>query len=170
MAASLTARAAAVRGRSRGRTRSTLCSQGGASDPVSSHPFKDTPQYRQVYGPFGEGRPGNGLGRRLRGVDPVLWHDENEEGLHYRRVSYAQHQQPEYDLADELEERPTVMDVIDSADLTEKQKFVICLRYGLRDGRRYTQKEVAEFMGISVNAVWKHEKAARKKMEGVLFE
>lgn len=48
--------------------------------------------------------------------------------------------------------------------LTEKQRFVIELRFGLRDGVQYTQREIAAVMGISQRAVWKHEHLARKKL------
>lgn len=52
--------------------------------------------------------------------------------------------------------------------LTEKQRFVIELRYGIRDGISYTQREVAALMGITKRAVAKHEEAAKKKLERVL--
>ena len=37
--------------------------------------------------------------------------------------------------------------------LTGKQRFVIELRFGLRDGEVYTQDEIAEAMGITRQAV-----------------
>ena len=48
--------------------------------------------------------------------------------------------------------------------LTERQRFVLELRYGLRDGVRYTQEEVARFMGVCRKTVWEHEQAAKKKL------
>jgi DNA-directed RNA polymerase sigma subunit (sigma70/sigma32) len=48
--------------------------------------------------------------------------------------------------------------------LTGKQRFVVELRFGLRDGEFYTFEEIAEAMGISVPMVWKHEMAALKKL------
>ena len=48
--------------------------------------------------------------------------------------------------------------------LTEKQRFVLELRYGIRDGFSYTQEEVARLMGISRQAVSKIELAAKKKL------
>lgn len=52
--------------------------------------------------------------------------------------------------------------------LTEKQRFVMELRYGLVDGVVYTQKQVGLLMGISQKAVSNHEKAAKKKLDRVL--
>lgn len=54
--------------------------------------------------------------------------------------------------------------------LTERQRFVVELRFGLRDGVHYTQREVAELMGVSLKTVWEHERAARKKLEAILKE
>ena len=54
--------------------------------------------------------------------------------------------------------------------LTDRQRFVIELRYGIRDGVCYTQREIARLMGITQKAVWKHEKYAKKKLNGVLKE
>lgn len=50
--------------------------------------------------------------------------------------------------------------------LTGKQRFVLELRFGLRDGELYTLEEIAECMGVSVPAVWKHETAALRKLKG----
>ena len=48
--------------------------------------------------------------------------------------------------------------------LTEKQRFVVELRFGLRDGVCYSQREVAALMGIDRKTVWKHEQAAKKRL------
>lgn len=48
--------------------------------------------------------------------------------------------------------------------LTAKQRFVVELRYGLKDGEVYTLEEIAEVMGIAIPNVWKHEHAALKKL------
>ena len=48
--------------------------------------------------------------------------------------------------------------------LTERQRFVMELRYGIRDGIAYTQEEVASAMGISRQAVSKIERAAKRKL------
>jgi len=52
--------------------------------------------------------------------------------------------------------------------LTERQRFVIELRYGIRDGVSYTQREVAALMGVDRKTVWEHEQAAIKKLEADL--
>jgi len=49
--------------------------------------------------------------------------------------------------------------------LTERQRFVVELRFGLRDEVCYTQQEVAELMGVSRQAVSKIERAAKKKLD-----
>ena len=67
-------------------------------------------------------------------------------------------------------ETRTVKDIVDAAGLTQKQRFVLNLRYGRRDGKRYTQREIAAFMGIRQQSVHDIEKAAKRKLEGVLFE
>ena len=42
--------------------------------------------------------------------------------------------------------------------LNEREKHIISLRYGLKDGREYTQKEVADMMGISQSYISRLEK------------
>src|SRR6266487_2197585 len=51
--------------------------------------------------------------------------------------------------------------------LTGRQKLVIELRYGLKDGQSYTTREVGELMGISHQQVSRHEQAGRTKIESV---
>lgn len=52
--------------------------------------------------------------------------------------------------------------------LTDRQADVIELRYGIRNGRDYTQEEVALMLGISRPVVAKHEAAALAKMRKIL--
>ena len=52
--------------------------------------------------------------------------------------------------------------------LTDKQRFVIELRYGLRDELEYSQRQVADLMGISRSMVNQHEQAAIKKLRKYL--
>lgn len=49
--------------------------------------------------------------------------------------------------------------------LTERQRFVLELRYGLRDGICYTIREVASLMGVDRKTVWRHEQSAKKRLE-----
>ena len=48
--------------------------------------------------------------------------------------------------------------------LSEREKEVICLRYGLYGGREYTQREVAERLGISRSYISRIEKNAIEKL------
>lgn len=127
---------------------------------LKRHPFQDTPQWRQQYETPGLGYPGNGLGA-ITGADPD-WHDE--EDMPRARRSRSQRQRH----FTEEEDRRTVGDVLDQAGLTEKQRFVIELRHGMRGGVPLTLREIAELMGTSTQAVAQLEKAAKKKLEKVL--
>jgi RNA polymerase sporulation-specific sigma factor len=49
-------------------------------------------------------------------------------------------------------------------NLQDKEKTVILMRYGLADGKEYTQREIAEQLGISRSYVSRIEKAALGKM------
>lgn len=49
--------------------------------------------------------------------------------------------------------------------LTDRQRFVMELRFGLRDGVHYSQREVAALMGVCLKTVWKHERAAKRRLE-----
>ena len=53
-------------------------------------------------------------------------------------------------------ERRMVLEAVDTLDGREKE--IISLRFGLRDGREYTQKEVAEMLGISQSYISRLEK------------
>ena len=49
--------------------------------------------------------------------------------------------------------------VLEAVDTLEgREKEIISLRFGLRDGREYTQKEVAELLGISQSYISRLEK------------
>ena len=53
-------------------------------------------------------------------------------------------------------ERRLVLEAVDTLEGREKE--IISLRFGLRDGREYTQKEVAEMLGISQSYISRLEK------------
>lgn len=53
-------------------------------------------------------------------------------------------------------ERQILLDAVDR--LCEREKNIIILRFGLRGGREYTQKEVAEMLGISQSYISRLEK------------
>lgn len=48
--------------------------------------------------------------------------------------------------------------------LTPKQRYVIELRYGYKDGNRYTYREIGKLMGISHVAAWKIEERAMGRL------
>ena len=50
--------------------------------------------------------------------------------------------------------------------LTERERLIINLRYGLesRDGNEYTQKEVADLLGISQSYISRLEKKIMKRL------
>jgi RNA polymerase sigma factor (sigma-70 family) len=52
--------------------------------------------------------------------------------------------------------------------LTDRQADVIELRYGIKNGRDYTQTEVASMLGISRQTVDEAEKSALRKMRKIL--
>jgi hypothetical protein len=52
--------------------------------------------------------------------------------------------------------------------LTLKQKFVIERRYGLTDGKKYTQQEIADSLGVSQQAIAKHEKEAKQRLRSLV--
>ncbi|GAA0788873.1 RNA polymerase sporulation sigma factor SigK [Hathewaya limosa] len=49
-------------------------------------------------------------------------------------------------------------------DLTEREKIIIKMRYGLQDGKPRTQREIAKYLGISRSYVSRIEKRALKKL------
>jgi len=60
----------------------------------------------------------------------------------------------------------SVDDVLDK--LTERERVVFQLRYGLVDGREYTQKEVAEILGVALSTVQMVDRRARMRLRRVL--
>ena len=55
-----------------------------------------------------------------------------------------------------------------NASLTEREKEILCMRYGLPEGgREYTQKEIAKKLGISRSYVSRIEKKSLEKLKAV---
>ncbi len=52
--------------------------------------------------------------------------------------------------------------------LNERDKQIMVLRYGLSDNREYTQKEVAELLGISQSYISRIEKKVISKISGLI--
>ena len=54
------------------------------------------------------------------------------------------------------------------SSLTEREKIIMTLRYGLNNTDDYTQKEVAEMLGISQSYISRIEKKVIKKVKTLL--
>ena len=67
-------------------------------------------------------------------------------------------------------ERQMLMSAINSLD--ERERLIIMLRFGLADGKEYTQKEVADSLGISQSYISRIEKRIidqlRREMQRLL--
>lgn len=53
--------------------------------------------------------------------------------------------------------------------LTEREHNIIVMRYGLKDGKNKTQREIAAKLNISRSYVSRIEKKALKKLQKVLY-
>ncbi len=65
------------------------------------------------------------------------------------------------DLALDKKELQKVME----SELTERERYVLCLRYGLNGRQEETQRQVAKRMGISRSYVSRIEKKALEKLQ-----
>ena len=54
------------------------------------------------------------------------------------------------------------------ASLNDREKLIMTLRYGLNNTDDYTQKEVAEKLGISQSYISRIEKKVIKKLQSVM--
>ena len=81
------------------------------------------------------------------------------------------HALPDPEPSPETEELCTVEQLHDALKvLTTRQRFVVELRYGMRDGQVYSQQEIAEMMGVSQQAVLHHEQAGIARLERRLVD
>lgn len=78
----------------------------------------------------------------------------------------------EEDLFEELSDREVCQKLTQSVEtcLTEREKYIITLRYGLGGRKPLTQREVADQCGISRSYVSRIEKKALQKLEQALSE
>jgi RNA polymerase sigma factor (sigma-70 family) len=82
------------------------------------------------------------------------------------QVRTGWHALPEVEEEEEADELCTVDQLHDALKiLTTRQRFVIELRYGMRDGHIYSQAEIAEMMGITRQAVMDHEQAGIVRLQ-----
>ena len=86
-------------------------------------------------------------------------------------IRVAWHPLPDEEPEEVVEEVCTVERLHDALKvLTTRQRFVVELRYGMRDGNVYSQQEIAEMMGVTQQAVLTHEKAAVARLEKELVD
>ena len=72
----------------------------------------------------------------------------------------------EAELKNEIKRLHGVIDQV----LTDREKIVIQMRYGLRDGKEHTQREIAKGLGLSRSYVSRIEKKAIKKLNAEMAE
>lgn len=72
-------------------------------------------------------------------------------------------ERPVFEVITAKEDTKKVYELIPSV-LTERERKVLILRYGLYGGKEYTQREVAEKMGISRSYISRIEKTAIEKL------
>lgn len=72
----------------------------------------------------------------------------------------------EFDIIEEMELDDNIkkLNGLIKDVLTERERQIICLRYGLGDGNEVTQREIAEHFGISRSYVSRIEKKALKRL------
>lgn len=70
---------------------------------------------------------------------------------------------------DEIENKMAKRQLLEClSDLTDRDKEIMTMRYGLYNTREYTQKEVAELLGISQSYISRIEKKVIKKLRTVM--
>ncbi len=93
---------------------------------------------------------------------------QDKEGNEIRLVDIIQQQQA--DVVEDMELAANVRKMLELLDkcLTERERRIIILRYGLADGREATQSEIGERFGISRSYVSRIEKKALQKLKNHL--
>lgn len=66
----------------------------------------------------------------------------------------------------DMEEKTKKLYHFVTSTLNEREKTIICLRYGLYNNKEVTQREIAEYLNISRSYVSRIEKKALKKLRG----
>jgi len=54
------------------------------------------------------------------------------------------------------------------AHLTARERVVLKLRYGVEDGQAYTQREVADLLGVALSTVAMVDRSAKRRLRKVL--
>lgn len=90
----------------------------------------------------------------------------DKEGNEINLLDVIESQEPEaFDVFTVKEDTKKIYELLPEV-LTEREREVLCLRYGLYGGNEYTQREVAERMGISRSYISRIEKNAIEKLRG----
>ena len=88
----------------------------------------------------------------------------DKEGNEISLLDVIESQEPEaFDVFTVKEDTKKIYELLPEV-LTEREQEVLCLRYGLYGGKEYTQREVAERMGISRSYISRIEKNAIEKL------
>lgn len=108
-------------------------------------------------------------GEKKRGNDVSL-SDYIETGTDGASLSLMDVVAEEEDLLEKVSNREEIRAVCRAVNsvLSEQEKLVIVLRYGLEGGAPLRQREVAEVTGISRSYVSRIEKRALEKLKGAL--
>ncbi len=107
---------------------------------------KKTAKEVSLYEPIGTDREGN----EIRLFDII----ESDEDDAYKRLSFKEDVQTLYKQMETI--------------LSPRERLVLKMRYGLYNEDEYTQREVADMLGISRSYVSRIEKSAIEKLRGAL--
>ena len=96
--------------------------------------------------------------------------ETDKEGNQIKLLDIVESDAPE--LADAVEMRKNVAKLYRLVPeiLTEREKYIICKRYGLYNCRPLTQREISEVLGISRSYVSRIQKRALKKLKNELLK
>ena len=89
---------------------------------------------------------------------------QDKEGNEIHLLDIIEQQQPDIVDCMDCQENLKKMLVLTESCLTDREKEIIQLRYGLKGGRELTQHEVGERLGISRSYVSRIEKRALLKL------
>lgn len=90
---------------------------------------------------------------------------QDKEGNEIHLMDIIEQQQPDIVEEMELSGRKKMLYRLIEQELTEREKEIVRLRYGLTGGEEITQQEIGKRLGISRSYVSRIEKKALKKLE-----
>lgn len=89
----------------------------------------------------------------------------DREGNEISLLDVMEQEQPDIVEEMEKERRLSELYAVMDSELSEREREVLFLRYGLSNGREVTQKEIGDRLGISRSYVSRIEKKALSKMQ-----